>query len=80
MLVDLDNNLYVIDRRTHEHKVKFIDTTNKIVFAEGTENADIKATITTKIESELINSETIQELGGFYYGTHDITVTIKDLP
>ena len=77
MLIDLDNNLYVIDSRTHEHKIKFIDTINKVVYAEGTENADATATITVKLQSDTINSNNTYNLGAFYYGTHDITVTIK---
>ena len=77
MLIDLDNNLYVIDSRTHEHKVKFIDPIQKIVYAEGTDNADVTATIKVQIQSPTINSTTTQTLGGFYYGTKDVTVTIK---
>lgn len=77
MLIDLDNNLYVIDNRTHEHKVRYIDPINKIVFADDVENADVTATITVQIESDLINSTETKTLGGFYYGTKDVTVTIK---
>lgn len=77
MIVDLNENLYVVDGKTHEHKVKYIDPINKIVFAEDVENADVTATITIQIESETINSTTTQTLGGFYYGTHPLTVTIK---
>lgn len=77
MLIDLDNNLYVIDNRTHEHKIRFIDTINKVVYADGTENADATATIKVTLNSDTINSNNTYTLGAFYYGTHDITVTIK---
>lgn len=77
MIIDLNENLYVIDGRTHEHKVKYIDPVNKIVFAEGVENADVTATITVNIQSDTINTDEVITLGGFYYGTHPLTVTIK---
>lgn len=38
MIVDLDQPLYVIDDRTHSHKVSSIDIINKIVYCtDGTE-------------------------------------------
>lgn len=77
MIIDLNENLYVIDKQTHEHKCRYIDPINKIVFADGIENADVTATITVAIESDTINSTETKTLGGFYYGTHEITVTIK---
>lgn len=77
MLIDLDKDLYVIDSRTHEHRVRYIDTVNKIVLADNTENADVTATITVQINSDTINSTETKTLGGFYYGTHDLTVTFK---
>lgn len=77
MLIDLDKDLYVIDSRTHEHRVRYIDPVRKIVFADGVENADVTATITVDLQSDTIDSTETQTLGGFYYGTHDLTVTIK---
>lgn len=46
MIVDLDQELYIVDTRTHEHKVRFIDDVAKIVYAEGTDNCDGIAKIT----------------------------------
>ena len=77
MIVDLDQDLYVIDKRTHEHKVKFIDPVQKIVYAENIENAEGVVTIIVKIESDTINTTDEIELGVFYYGTHPLTVTLK---
>jgi len=31
MIVDLDQNLYVVDNRTHAHRISYIDVINKIV-------------------------------------------------
>lgn len=37
MIVDLDKPLYVVDDRTHSHKVSSIDILNKIVYCtDGT--------------------------------------------
>ena len=53
MIVDLDQELYIVDDRTHEHKVRFIDDVAKIVYAEGTDNCDGIAKITIEAnESE----------------------------
>ena len=32
MIIDLDEALYVIDDRTHEHRISNIDVINKIVY------------------------------------------------
>lgn len=77
MIVDLNENQYVIDNKTHEHRVRYIDPVNKIVFADDVENADVTATITVEIHSDTINSTETKTLGGFYYGTHPLTVCIK---
>lgn len=34
MIVDLDEPLFVVDERTHEHRVSTIDVRNKIVYCE----------------------------------------------
>ena len=53
MIVDLDQELYIVDGKTHEHKVRFIDDVAKIVYAEGTDNCDGIAKITIEAnESE----------------------------
>ncbi len=35
MIIDLDKPLYVIDERTHSHRVLSIDIINKIVYCEN---------------------------------------------
>ena len=77
MIVELTQDLYVIDKMTHEHKIRYIDPINKIVYSEDTSNADGVATITVKLTSDTLNSEETQELGFFYYGTNPLTVTIR---
>ena len=54
MIIDLDQELYIVDNRTHEHKVRFIDDVAKIVYAEGTDNCDGIAKIT--IDVPLVSS------------------------
>lgn len=46
MIVDLDKLLFVVDKKTHAHKVRFIDDVQKIVYVDGVENADGQAKIT----------------------------------
>lgn len=83
MIVDLDQELYIVDGKTHEHKVRFIDDVAKIVYAEGTDNCDGIAKITIEAnESEadvLSNQPKFQALTTAkknYY----LSDTFKDLP
>lgn len=83
MIIDLDQELYIVDNRTHEHKVRFIDDVAKIVYAEGTDNCDGIAKITIETnESEadvLSNQPKFQALTTAkknYY----LSDTFKDLP
>lgn len=83
MIVDLDQELYIVDGKTHEHKVRFIDDVAKIVYAEGTDNCDGIAKITIETnESEadvLSNQPKFQALTTAkknYY----LSDTFKDLP
>ena len=46
MIVDLEKALYVIDKKTQQHKVRFIDDNKKVVYADGLDNADGVAKIT----------------------------------
>lgn len=83
MIVDLDQELYIVDGKTHEHKVRFIDDVAKIVYAEETDNCDGIAKITIETnESEadvLSNQPKFQALTTAkknYY----LSDTFKDLP
>ena len=66
MIIDLDQELYIVDSRTHEHKVRFIDDVAKIVYAEGTDNCDGMAKITIEANEGgtdiLSNQPKFQEL------------------
>lgn len=66
MIIDLDQELYIVDTRTHEHKVRFIDDVAKIVYAEGTDNCDGIAKITIEANEGgtdiLSNQPKFQEL------------------
>lgn len=83
MIIDLDQELYIVDGKTHEHKVRFIDDVAKIVYAEETDNCDGIAKITIETnESEadvLSNQPKFQALTTAkknYY----LSDTFKDLP
>ena len=48
MIVDLEKALYVIDKKTQQHKIRWVDTKSKVVYAEGVHNADGQARITVE--------------------------------
>lgn len=83
MIVDLDQELYIVDNRTHEHKVRFIDDVAKIVYAEGTDNCDGIAKIT--IEANESEADVLSNITKFQALTtakknYYLSDTFKDLP
>jgi len=83
MIIDLDQELYIVDNRTHEHKVRFIDDVAKIVYAEGTDNCDGIAKIT--IEANESEADVLSNITKFQALTmakknYYLSDTFKDLP
>ena len=83
MIIDLDQELYIVDNRTHEHKVRFIDDVAKIVYAEGTDNCDGIAKIT--IEANESKADVLSNITKFQALTtakknYYLSDTFKDLP
>lgn len=83
MIVDLDQELYIVDGKTHEHKVRFIDDVAKIVYAEETDNCDGIAKIT--IETNEGDADVLSNQPKFQALTtakknYYLSDTFKDLP
>lgn len=83
MIIDLDQELYIVDNRTHAHKVRFIDDVAKIVYAEGTDNCDGIAKIT--IEANESEADVLSNITKFQALTtakknYYLSDTFKDLP
>lgn len=79
MIVDLNQNLYIVDRRTHEHRILFMDIVNKYVYVENFDGAE---EIADEIKTVKFGEEESTTYAIFYYGTNiesnkGMTVIIK---
>ena len=83
MIVDLDQELYIVDSKTHEHKVRLIDDVAKIVYAEGTDNCDGIAKITVEAnesEANVLSNQTKFQALTTAKKNYYLSDTFKDLP
>lgn len=83
MIVDLDQELYIVDERTHEHKVRFIDDVAKIVYAEGTDNCDGIAKITIEAnegDADVLSNQTKFQALTTAKKNYYLSTEFKELP
>lgn len=79
MIIDLNEPLYVIDNRTHAHKVIYVDFINKLIYTEYNSRFDSDEDImyVRVVQDNVIVRN--QKARVFKYGTHDLTITTKEI-
>ena len=79
MIIDLNEPLYVIDNRTHAHRVVYIDFIAKYIYTEFNSRFDEEDdSMFINVVQDGVNAKSTK-VRRFKFGTHDLNVTTKEI-